>query len=155
MTRAPKEKRRDNGNGRGADGRFMPGNPGGGRPRGVPNKVARPAREWLAEELESRRAQLLAAIDADPAMLWRVWEWTFGRPPQALDVAMSNPGSERAERVAQAVVCMLGGAGGNVEMRRDEAGRLDRIVVKDKAGKTRGVVTDGKVYIGLDPFDHA
>jgi len=87
MTDTPKENRPRNG----AGGRFLPGNPGGGRPRGVPNRVSRPAREWLAEKLDSDelRERLLAVIHEDPVALWKAWEWTHGRAPQAVDLAVT------------------------------------------------------------------
>ena len=91
-----KEKR--NGNARGRP--FQPGNPGGpGRPRGVPNKLPRDMRAWLAGELEERLPRLLEALDAPPCahcgapdvMLLRwAFEWTFGKAPQAVDLAVTS-----------------------------------------------------------------
>lgn len=123
-TKPPKEpsvNRRKNGGARDSKGRFVKGNPGGGRPR-LPEDVKKAFREKTQEALDclvdilTNSESDVARVQAANAVLDRAW----GKPPQATKIQgdPDNPIEHKhrggrepasAEQIAATIAALRGG----------------------------------------------
>lgn len=86
---------------------FKKGNPGGGRPKGVPNKATREIKEFARTFLESPRyrqsLQRRIVAGKAPHMEILLHHYAFGKPTARVEVAQSPPSSSGRKVLVQAI----------------------------------------------------
>lgn len=82
-------------------GKFLPGNPGGGRPKGSGISITTEIKKKLEECPEGQKATYLQLLinrimkqaiqDGDQQMITKIWNYVDGMPKQTLDQNINIP----------------------------------------------------------------